>query len=117
MIEGPYNQNNVSDLPSLQAFRYENLFNVYLKDNFYSYNILSKVNFPVELDQSYYNTYIVPNNSMSYTNLSYKLYGTPLLWWLICATNNITNPVPFPEPGLRLKILKPEVVSSIIQQI
>ena len=73
MIEGPFKQNNVEDLAKLQKFRYENLFNVYLKDEHYVYNILSKV--------------------------------------------NITNPVFFPEPGTKLKILKPEIASTILQQL
>ena len=117
MIEGPYKQNNVEDLAKLQKFRYENLFNVYLKDEHYVYNLLSNVNLPENLDTAYYNLYIVPNDSIPYTLLSYKMYGTTLLWWLICATNNITNPVFFPQPGTKLKILKPEIASTILQQL
>ena len=117
MIQGPYKQNNLRELPNLPKYRYENLFNVYLKDGHYEYNILSKVNIPDNLDVSYYTTYIVPNNSMPYTLLSYKIYGTTLLWWLICATNKIVNPVYFPAAGTQLKILKPSVVSTVLKQL
>lgn len=118
MKDEPRKQNDISELPQLDSFRYENLFNVYQNDNDqYFYNILSKVNFPTNLDSSYFDVYTIPNNNMPYTLISYKLYGTMLLWWLICSVNNITNPVFFPQAGTKIKVLKPELVSAVIQLI
>jgi hypothetical protein len=118
MKDVPLKQNDIIDLPQLESFRYENLFNVYQNDkDQYFYNILSKVNFPSNMDSAYFDTYVVPNSNMPYTLISYKLYGTTLLWWLICSVNNITNPVFFIQAGTKIKVLKPELVSAIIQSI
>lgn len=118
MKDVPLKQNDIADLPSLESFRYENLFNVYQNDkDQYFYNILSKVNFPSNLDSAYFDTFTVPNSNMPYTLISYKLYGTTLLWWVVCSVNNITNPVFFPQAGTKLKVLKPELVSAVIKLV
>ena len=114
----PKKQNNISELPSLDKFRYENIFNVYQNtDDQYYYNILRKVNFPENIDESYFTTYTVPSNYTPYTLISYKVYGTIYLWWLICAFNRINNPVYFPPAGSSLKVLKPEYVRSVLQSL
>jgi len=118
MNDNPQKQNDIADLPQLESFRYENLFNVYQNNNDqYFYNILSKVNFPTNLDSTYFDTYVIPNRNMPYTLISYKLYGTILLWWLICSANNITNPVFYLEPGTKIKVLKPDLVSAVVRLI
>lgn len=118
MKDVPLKQNDITDLPSLESFRYENLFNVYQNDkDQYFYNILSKVNFPSNLDSAYFDTFTVPNSNMPYTLISYKLYGTTLLWWVVCSVNNITSPVFFPQAGTKLKVLKPELVSAVIKLV
>ena len=118
MNTNPRKQNTILDLPQLESFRYENLFNVYQNsaDQYY-YNILAKVNFPDTMDESYFDTYVVPNDNTPYTLISYKLYGTILLWWLVCSVNKIENPVFFPAAGTQLKVLKPVLVSGVIQQL
>jgi len=118
MNQTPQKQNDITALTPLESFRYENIFNVYKNDNNdYFYNILSKVNFPAVIDESYYDTYTVSTNSSPYTFISYRIYGTTLLWWLICAVNNIKNPVFFPQPNTQLKYLKPEYVRLVLNQI
>jgi hypothetical protein len=113
----PQKQNDISALAQLDSFRYENLFNVYQDTNSrYFYNILSKVNFPADISEAYYNVYVIPENNMPYTYLSYKLYGTIMLWWLVCAVNNIQNPVYYLTAGTTIKYLKPEYVRLIISQ-
>ena len=114
---GPFKQNDVNALPPLDTFRYENIFNVYLdNNNRYFYNLLAKVNFPQDITNYYYDVYTVPNNNLPYTYISYLLYGTIELWWLICAFNNIENPVYFPQANTQLKYLKPQYVRLIISQ-
>jgi hypothetical protein len=39
------------------------------------------------------------------------------LWWLICAVNNIQNPVIHPEPGTVIKILNVQVAREVLSQI
>lgn len=118
MNDIPKKQNDIDELPRIESFRYENLFNIYQNDeDQYFYNILAKVNFPENLDESYYDTYTIPNSDMPFTLISYKLYGTILLWWLICSVNKIQNPTYFLKAGTQIKVLKPALVSAVIQQI
>ena len=117
-METPQSQNDISTLPQLESFRYENIFNVYQNNaNEYFYNILAKVNFPTDIEEEYYDTYTVPNSYLPYTYISYQLYGTILLWWMICAVNNIQNPVFFPVAGTQLKFLKPQYARLVIEQL
>ena len=109
-------QNNIQTLPSLEDFNFENIFKVYKDGDFYFYNLLKTVNFPKNLDTSYYENYKVKGN-MPLTALSYKFYGTIKLWWLIILVNQINNPVRFIKPGKTLKIIKPAFVGDILQSI
>ena len=54
---------------------------------------------------------------MPYTLISYKLYNTIQLWWLICAVNGIVNPVVFPLANTELMVLKPQYVRGVLQAI
>ncbi len=49
--------------------------------------------------------------------LSYKLYETIDLWWLICKMNDIIRPIDFPEAGTRLKVLKKDYIDGILNII
>jgi hypothetical protein len=113
----PQKQNNISTLPTLSQLKLENLFNVYNDGQNYYYNLLGTVNIPQDLDTSTYIPYTVYTDNMPWTLISYKVYNTIDLWWLICSTNNIQNPLQFPKAGTVLKILSPDYVSAIIQQI
>ena len=118
MNQTPLIQNNVPVLPSLESFRYENIFNVYQNDSSdYFYNILSKVNFPNNIDSTYYDVYTVPHGNMPYTLISYKLYGTILLWWLVCSVNKVQNPIFYPAAGTQLKYLTPQYVRQVLAQL
>lgn len=118
LSSGPYKQNNLTELIELDTFRYENLFNVYQNENQqYFYNLLAKVNFPEEISEEYYTTYTVGSDLIPYTLISYKVYNTISLWWLICAVNRITNPVDFPAANTQLKILKTQYVRNVLQSI
>jgi len=114
----PQSQNDIISLPVLESFRYENIFNVYQNNaDQYYYNILAKVNFPTDIEEAYYDTFIVQTDTQSWTNISYQIYGTILLWWLVCSVNNIQNPVFFPKAGTTLKYLKPAYARAVIAQI
>jgi hypothetical protein len=110
-------QNEYPDLPSLSMYRYETFFNVYTDDNdFKFYNILKNISiFPSENSEAEDVYYVKPIDSWTY--ISYKQYNTPDLWWLVCEYNQIQNPMDFPEPGTKLKLLKPVYVSYIISEI
>lgn len=96
---------------------YENIFNVYTdENNFYYYDLLKKVDFPVDLDSEVYDYYQVTGTE-TYPNLSFKFYKNVTLWWIICAANNIDNPVAQPTAGMVLKIIKPSYVKLILSKI
>lgn len=113
----PQKQNNISTLPTLSLLKLENLFNVYNNGEYYFYNLLGTVNIPEQLDTNTYINYTVPMDNMPWTLISYRVYNTIDLWWLICSTNKISNPTNFPKAGTILKILTPEYVASILQAI
>jgi len=116
MDTGDY-QNNISDLPQLHSYRFENIFKIHKTgDDLYYYNILKTITIPDNLDHTTY--YLSrPGSFMPLTTLSYKHYGTMDLWWLICIANNIDNPVKFISPDRALKIIKPSHVDNVIDSI
>ena len=96
---------------------YENIFNMYLDDRkFLAFNILKSVDMPEKLDSAVFK-YVLLSGSFPWTKISLEHYGTINLWWLICVTNKIMNPVILPKPGSLLKIIHPEFVSDILEQM
>jgi len=67
-------------------------------------------------DVSYYDTYEVGNDEW-WDNISVKYYGTPFLWWVIPAFNNIVNPFEGLTAGTNLKILKPSYILSLLRDL
>ena len=112
-------QNNISGLDRLTTYDFENIFKVYFDPDTqsYYYNIANSIFFPDNLSQDTYFLYKVPGNNMSWNYLSYIHYGTISLWWLLCILNDIDDPMIFPEPGTNIKVLIPDVLRDIIQQI
>jgi hypothetical protein len=111
------NQSNFIDLPKISSYRYENFFNIYTdSDDFKFYNLLRSINlFPAnnsEVEDVYNTTF-----NDTWHLISYKKYNTIDLWWLVCAYNDIQNPVKMPEPGTQLKLLKSNYVSPIISEL
>lgn len=109
---------NIKDLPyEIDSENYENIFNIYLdKDNNYFFNLLKKIDFPEDLDPDVFDYYeTLPIDT--YPNISYKFYNTVKLWWLICASNNIDNPMKQPTAGTVLKIIKPYYVNTILTKM
>jgi hypothetical protein len=110
-------QNTISDLPKLNNENYENIFNVYIdNNNYYFYNLLQTVVIPDSLPEGYYDVYDVMYGD-TWPFISYKVYNTPNLWWVILSTNKIIDPTTQPTPGGQLKILKSNYVSQILSQI
>lgn len=96
---------------------YENIFRMYTTEkNQFFYNLLNNVNMSSDLFPNSYYT-ITVTKSMPWTVISYNEYETTSLWWLICLANNIINPIEYPVPGTTLKIIYPELVKSIVNEI
>ena len=111
-------QNEIKDLPKLSVYRYENFFNIYTDDksDMRFYNMLRNINvFPADntvLEDEYLIQY-----DDSWTYISYKAYNTIELWWLVCAYNQIQNPIKMPQAGTKIKILKSEYVNLVLTEL
>lgn len=110
-------QNKISDLKELELYRYENIFKVYQtgQKNFYYYNILKKIKLPSELNELLYDSIELPE-TMPLTTLSYKIYGTTYLWWMIMIVNNINDPANI-ESGKEIKIIKKAYLKTVLDSI
>ena len=95
---------------------YEQIFNLYLQDSFVAYNIIKTIKIPQDIRSDMIETVRV-NGKMSWTQISFDVYGTIKLWWLICLTNKILNPVIMPVPGIVLKTIKSEHIPTIMSHI
>jgi len=109
-------QNNIKDLPSLSDTRYENVFKLAKSDKFFFYNIIKKISIPDDLQPDIYFEYRI-NSIKPWTTLSSEVYGTQDLWWLICLVNKVYNPINNPELGAVYKIIKPDFINVILQEI
>lgn len=110
-------QNSISDLPRLRKENYENIFNVYTdEEDRYFYNLLQTVVIPSNLPENFYDNYVITYGD-TWPFISYKIYNTPNLWWLITSVNNIDNPTIQPEISTQIKVLKTRYASLILSQI
>jgi hypothetical protein len=110
-------QNSITELASLRVENYENIFNLYQDNNKnYFYNLLQTIQIPTSLPEGYFDTYTVGYQD-TWPFISYKIYQTPNLWWIITQANDIINPTATPKPGTVLKIFKPGIVKAILEQI
>lgn len=113
-------QNKILDksISNLQSTLYENIFNVNLVDSddpHYFYNLLNKVSFPEELSGDVYDE-ISLNHDMPWTTLSYKIYDTIDLWWLIVLVNK-PDYIFMAKGGKDYRFIKPRYVESILSKI
>ena len=79
-------------------------------------NIIKSVKIPSVLDDTTFDN-IRLSGELPWTVISQKLYGTIRLWWLLCVTNKILNPVIVPEAGTIIKVIKPTYVRAVIDEI
>jgi hypothetical protein len=88
----------------------------YSKNNGANFTQLEKITFPTDLDPSQFFLYTMPKK-MPWTMVSFNLYNTIELWWLLCILNNIKNPVIQPKAGTRIKAIRSPLVASVINDI
>jgi hypothetical protein len=98
-------------------FSFLRLFNILLDDDretkflniFRSYII----NDESLRDISFYESYEVSNGEY-WDNVSFNLYGSVYLWWVIALLNNITNPFEELNDGDELNVLRNDYVYQLI---
>ena len=64
-------QNTITELPSLQETRYENIFKLAKDDKYFFYNIIKKISIPDDLQSDIYIEYRIS----SYKPWTIKIYG------------------------------------------
>jgi hypothetical protein len=119
-------QNDIPELPTISQQRYENIFHVFETDKqstdkkynnkYYFYNILNKVSIPADVDPNIFEYYKI-DKPYPWTTISYRIYTTQFLWWLIAICNNIRNPVIIPKTGDVIRVIKPDFVSNVLNSI
>ena len=113
------NQNEVGELESLATNMYENIFKVNLIDvdgnDLYFYNLLNKVVFPDNISDEFVDT-IVLQNDTPWTALSYRLYGTINLWWVVYLLNK-PKYIFKAQAATEYKYIKPGAIGAVLQQI
>ena len=113
-------QKYVQTLPNLDKARYENIFKIYSvekgKDSsYYFYNILNKVIIPENIDQSLLGT-INLDTRLPWSTLSYKIYNTIYLWWLIVLLNKPKN-IFYADAGIQYKYILQSNIDGLLTDI
>jgi len=112
-------RNTVTDLETISLELYENIFKVNLLENkdknFYFYNTLNKVIFPDNLDGSVYREVAVQADT-PWTTLSFNLYGTINLWWVVYLINK-PKYIFLAKGGTTIKYITPSAITSILNSI
>ena len=112
-------QKDVTDLPLLDPGRYESIFRLYLRDDKYIYNILKRIDIDLSSADPETFTTTTLRSEAPWTNISFQLYGTTNLWWLvyICNKDIISNPVQLVPGGTKLKVIKTYKLRTVINEI
>ncbi len=115
-MEGKF-QDKVELLPDLELYRYENIFKLYKQgeNDYYYYNILKKIKIPEDINEQIFDFVKFPH-AMPLTTLSYRVYGTTYLWWLIMVVNDISNPMSI-ESGKRVRVVKKASLKVLLESI
>lgn len=112
-------QNEIPDkiVSQLRSTNIANIFNVYLNDEGrYMYNILNGIHIPVELGKTLYRA-VFPLQGEYLPQLSYRMYRTIDLAWLIAETNKIYNMLEPLNPSISVRILNDDIVRDILLQL
>jgi hypothetical protein len=121
-MEPQLTNSQISQLPQIQTLRYENIFKVYKKTkdgkDFYFYNINNKVILPTNVDEVYLQT-LELDRTIPWTILSYNIYGTIYLWYILYILNKSNNNKPdfHARAGSTIAYIKPEFISSVVKSI
>lgn len=109
-------QNDINILPNLPRTRFENIFRLYQDSQYYFFNILKTIHLPNDIDPSIINFQTI-SGTWALPVMSYRIYGTMDLWWLIAIANGIDDPTQLIKAGTKLKIIKKQYVSAVLESI
>lgn len=112
-------QNEINELDQLSPARYENIFRLYVKDEKYIYNILKRVDIDLSTADPATITTTTLRSEAPWTNISYQLYGTTDLWWLvyICNKELFKNPLELVPGGTKLTVIRTDKIAMVMNEI
>lgn len=95
-----------------------NMFNILEEDNNYFLNLFRSytVYNDIKSDIVFYDTYEISNNDF-WENISYDIYQTVYLWWIICLINDVINPFEEIDDGKNIKVLRYVYIPYLIREI
>jgi hypothetical protein len=107
------------NLATLSNNLYENIFNVNLLEdsnsNFYFYNLLNKVVFPDSISDVFIEEITILTDK-PWTTLSFELYGTIQLWWVVYLLNK-PDYIFKAQANNIYKYIKPGAMFTVLEQI
>ena len=65
---------------------------------------------------AFYNTYEVANGEF-WDNVSFNLYETPFLWWILSLLNNVVNPFEELDDGEIINVLREDYIYQLTQDL
>lgn len=74
------------------------------------------INDSVFTETDFFNTYEVANGEF-WDNISWNIYESPYLWWILAILNNTVNPFEELEDGQILKVLRPDYVYTLVKDL
>ena len=91
---------------------FENMFDIYEdKRGNLSYNLNSNMYF--DFQDAMLQTYI-PTHDLHPTIVSYNIYGTPRLAWLICKLNSVKDPSMLFQTGVPVLYLPKDQIGGLV---
>ena len=81
-------------------------------------NIFKKINIEqsTRFEIGHYDEYIIQETDR-WDVISNNFYGTPILWWVIARFNKIQDPFAELEIGNTIKIIKAELIPSLLLEL
>lgn len=95
-----------------------NVLNVEVVGDNYVYNMMRTL-YMLDLDfveSGYFQFYTIKQNE-TWNSISFNIYGTPKLYWLILKLNDIRDPMFDPVPGTQLRYISEEDALEVIDSI
>lgn len=101
----------------LDNYNFANFLNVVNKGKNSYFNLCRSIYFNTDdIDPGLIDMYEIAEGD-TWTNISFRYFGTIKLWWLICKFNNVKNPFDELESGKFIKIPTKDLMESIINII
>ena len=96
--------------------RFRKFFDVYKKDDKYYYNLNTSLY--LNCDETNLKTYIC-THEMHWPLISYNIYGTPRLAWLLLKINKVSTKDVFikKQPGDEIKYISDDKITNIVEFI